>query len=73
MGDLTVTVEAGMKLFDLQAKLLSHQQFLPIDTNYPDATLGGIVATADAGSWRQRYGGVRDLLLGLSLLGKSLT
>ena len=68
VGDLTVTVEAGMKLVDLQAKLRSHQQFLPIDTNYPDATLGGIVATADAGSWRQRYGGVRDLLLGLSFV-----
>ena len=30
--------------------------------------MGGIVATADAGSWRQRYGGVRDLLLGLSFV-----
>ena len=57
-----------MKLVDLQAKLRSHNQFLPIDTNYGDATLGGIVATADTGSWRQRYGGVRDLLLGLSFV-----
>lgn len=68
VGDLTVTVEAGMKLADLQEKLRSHNQFLPIDTNYADATLGGIVATADTGSWRQRYGGVRDLLLGLSFV-----
>ena len=60
VDDLTVTVEAGMKLFDLQEKLRSHKQFLPIDANYADATLGGIVATADAGSWRQRYGGVRE-------------
>jgi glycolate oxidase FAD binding subunit len=68
VGDLTVTVEAGMKLADLQSKLRSHHQFLPLDSHYPDATLGGIVATADAGSWRQRYGGVRDLLLGLSFI-----
>jgi len=68
VGDLTVTVEAGMKLADLQLKLRSHQQFLPLDSFYGDATLGGIVATADAGSWRQRYGGVRDLLLGLSFV-----
>ncbi|MEL6929528.1 MAG: FAD-binding oxidoreductase [Cyanobacteria bacterium J06600_6] len=68
VGDLTVTAEAGMKLVDLQAQLRSHNQFLPIDTNYDDATLGGIVATADTGSWRQRYGGVRDLLLGLSFV-----
>lgn len=68
VGDLTVTVEAGMKLADLQSKLRSHHQFLPLDSHYANATLGGIVATADAGSWRQRYGGVRDLLLGLSFV-----
>lgn len=68
VGDLTVTVEAGMKLIDLQAKLRSHQQFLPLDVQDANATLGGIVSTADAGSWRQRYGGVRDLLLGLSFI-----
>jgi len=69
VGDLTITVEAGMKLSDLQDILRSHNQFLPIDPSYPDtATLGGIVATADTGSWRQRYGGVRDLLLGLSFV-----
>ena len=69
IGDLTVTVEAGMKLADLQQELRSHNQFLPLDPSYPDtATLGGIVATADTGSWRQRYGGVRDLLLGLSFV-----
>ncbi len=68
VGDLTVTAEAGMKLADLQAQLRSHNQFLPIDPSHGDATLGGIVATADTGSWRQRYGGVRDLLLGLSFV-----
>ncbi len=66
VGDLTVTAEAGMKLTDLQAVLRSHNQFLPLDPSHADATLGGIVATGDTGSWRQRYGGVRDLLLGLS-------
>ena len=68
VGDLTVTAEAGMKLADLQKQLRSHNQFLPIDPSHDDATLGGIVATADTGSWRQRYGGVRDLLLGLSFV-----
>ena len=68
VGDLTVTAEAGMKLIDLQHQLRSHNQFLPLAPAYTDATLGGIVATADTGSWRQRYGGVRDLLLGLSFV-----
>ncbi|MEM9541543.1 MAG: FAD-binding oxidoreductase [Cyanobacteria bacterium P01_E01_bin.42] len=69
VGDLTVTVEAGVKLTDLQAALQPTGQFLPLDPAYPEnATLGGIVATADSGSWRHRYGGVRDLLLGLSFV-----
>nr|WP_124975120.1 FAD-binding oxidoreductase [Aphanothece sacrum] len=69
VGDLTITVEAGITLAQLQATLKQHNQFLPIDPSYPDtATLGGIIATADAGSWQQRYGGMRDLVLGLSFV-----
>jgi glycolate oxidase FAD binding subunit len=69
IADLTVTVEAGVKLSDLQAFLKPHRQFLPIDPSYPEqATIGGIVATADSGSWRQRYGGIRDLVLGCSIV-----
>jgi len=69
VGDLTVTVEAGVKLADLPEILLKTGQFLPIEPAYPqDATLGGIVATADSGSLRHRYGGVRDLLLGISFV-----
>ncbi len=69
VGDLTVTVEAGMRLADLQAILAQANQFLPIDPAYPEhATIGGIVATADTGALRQRYGGVRDLLLGITFV-----
>ena len=69
VGDLTVTAEAGMKFADLQLILAAAGQFLPIDPAYPqEATLGGIVATADAGSLRHRYRGVRDLLLGITFV-----
>jgi glycolate oxidase FAD binding subunit len=69
VGDLTVTVEAGVKLSELQRILAQSHQFLPVDPAYPDsATVGGIVATADSGSWRQRYGGIRDMVLGLSFV-----
>lgn len=69
VGDLTVTVEAGMRLAELQAILARSGQFLALDPAYLDsATLGGIVATADAGSLRHRYGGVRDMLLGVSFM-----
>lgn len=69
VGDLTVTVEAGVKFAQLQAILLKTNQFLPLEPAYPqNATIGGIIATADSGSLRQRYGGIRDMLLGISLV-----
>jgi glycolate oxidase FAD binding subunit len=67
LGDLTVTVEAGVKLADLQNALAPTGQFLPLNPAYPETTtIGGLIATAD--SWRQRYGGVRDLVLGISFV-----
>jgi glycolate oxidase FAD binding subunit len=69
VGDLTVTAEAGMKFADLQRILATAGQFLALDPAYPQqATLGGIVAAADAGSLRHRYRGVRDMLLGISFV-----
>ncbi len=69
VGDLTVTVEAGMKFPELQQILATAGQFLALDPTTPaNATIGGIVSTADAGSLRQRYGGVRDQLLGFSFV-----
>ncbi len=67
VGDLTVTVEAGFSFQLLQNQLATAGQFLPIDPLFSDrATIGGLIATADTGSGRHRYGGVRDLLLGIS-------
>ncbi len=69
VGDLTVTVEAGMKFSDLQALLTKSRQFLALDPTAPEsATIGGIVATGDTGSLRQRYGSVRDQLLGITFV-----
>ncbi len=69
VGDLTITVEAGTKFADVQNILATAGQFLALDPTAPEmATMGGIVATADTGSLRQRYGGVRDQLLGISFV-----
>jgi glycolate oxidase FAD binding subunit len=69
VGDLTVTAEAGMKFADVQAVLGQAGQFLAIDPSYGDrATLGGIIATGDTGSLRQRYNSVRDMVLGISFV-----
>ena len=69
VGDLTVTAETGMRVADLQIELAKGGQFLAIDPSYAaTATLGGVVATGDTGALRQRYGGIRDMLIGLSFV-----
>ncbi|MDT9189981.1 MAG: FAD-binding oxidoreductase [Limnospira sp. PMC 894.15] len=69
VGDLTVTVEAGMQYRELQQILAKQGQFLGFDPCYQDdATIGGIIATGDSGSLRHRYRGIRDMLLGISFV-----
>jgi glycolate oxidase FAD binding subunit len=69
VGDMTVTLEAGMRFTDLQSHLAKHQQWIPLDPAYPEqATVGGMLATRDAGSLRHRYGGMRDLCLGVTVV-----
>ena len=68
-SDLTVTVEAGMKFSELEAILPKTSQFLALDPTAPtEATIGGIIATSDTNSLRQRYGSVRDQLLGITFV-----
>ena len=64
-GDMTVTVKAGTRLDELQSHLRREGQFLAIDPPVP-GTVGGLIATADSGPRRLRYGGVRDLILGVT-------
>ncbi|MGB6298176.1 MAG: FAD-binding oxidoreductase [Rivularia sp. (in: cyanobacteria)] len=69
VGDLTLTVESGVKFADIQATLTKHNQILALNPTTPDlATIGGIIATNDTGSLRQRYGSVRDQLLGVTFV-----
>ncbi len=40
-----------------------------LDPLWPErATVGGIVATNDSGSLRLRYGGLRDLIIGMTIV-----
>lgn len=66
-GDLTVTVRAGTLLSDLQSELAKAGQFLAIDPPVTGST-GGLIAVGDSGPRRLRYGGVRDLLLGVTIV-----
>ncbi|MEP0919232.1 FAD-binding oxidoreductase [Leptolyngbya sp. DQ-M1] len=68
-GDLTVTAEAGISFAKLQSIVGEVGQFCAIDPTGPDqATLGGVIATADTGSLRHRYNSVRDMLLGVTFV-----
>ncbi|HEU4687697.1 MAG TPA: FAD-binding oxidoreductase, partial [Vicinamibacterales bacterium] len=66
-GDMTVTAQAGMPLATLNRHLSEHRQHLPIESAFEDATVGGIIATNDAGPMRHRFGTPRDLLIGVTL------
>ncbi len=68
-GDLTAVLQAGMRLGDAQDSFARAGQRLSIDPPDQDAraTIGGVVATADSGPLRHRYGGIRDLILGVQV------
>lgn len=76
VDDLTITVDAGMPLADLQAALAKHQQWLPLNWPWGSSmaspssagTIGGLVARGLSGGLRQRHLGVRDQIIGISLI-----
>jgi glycolate oxidase FAD binding subunit len=67
--DLTCTVQAGCTWHQLQQTLAKHGQFVALDPLWPErATVGGILATNDSGALRHRYGSLRDLVIGMTLV-----
>jgi glycolate dehydrogenase FAD-binding subunit len=67
--DMTVTVEAGMMMAELQATLAERGQFLPLDPPLAArATVGGTVAANASGPWRCAYGSARDWLIGVRVV-----
>ena len=73
-ADLTVTVEAGIRLATLQEGLAKHGQYLSLDPPYADrCTIGGMTATNASGPSRLRYGSTRDLVLGMRVVQSSGT
>jgi glycolate dehydrogenase FAD-binding subunit len=68
VGDFTAILQAGVALARAQEAFHAEGQMFALDPPLGDgATIGGIVATADSGPLRHRYGGVRDLVVGITV------
>ncbi|MBX3634504.1 MAG: glycolate oxidase subunit GlcE [Rubrivivax sp.] len=69
-SELVVTVRAGTPLAELEALLAQQGQCLPFEPPCfaPAGTVGGMVAAGLAGPARAAVGGVRDYVLGATLL-----
>jgi glycolate oxidase FAD binding subunit len=67
--DQVIVVEGGLTLARLQALAHQNGQWLGVDAPLAShATLGGLVAVGGFGPRRTRYGAIRDLLLGVTLI-----
>ena len=65
--DLTITVEAGLRVADLQRILSEQRQRLPVDiADAHRATIGGAVAAGASGPRRLGHGSLRDYLIGVT-------
>lgn len=69
-GDQIIRLQSGAKLSDVLERVSGSDQLLGLDppeTN-DGATIGGVVATNSTGLQRLRYGTVRDLIIGITVV-----
>ncbi|HEU5027311.1 MAG TPA: FAD-binding protein [Spirillospora sp.] len=69
-SDMTVTVRAGTPLAALQDVLAGKGQQVALDAGRVGrgATVGGLIATGDAGPARHSYGTLRDSVIGITVV-----
>ncbi|TNC29751.1 FAD-binding protein [Amycolatopsis alkalitolerans] len=69
-ADMTIAVRAGTPLVAIQQVLAEHHQRVAFDPARAarGATVGGLLATADAGPLRTGYGSLRDLVIGVTVV-----
>jgi glycolate oxidase FAD binding subunit len=69
-ADMTVSVRAGTPLRELNDELAEHGQHVALDAARvaDGATVGGLLATADAGPGALVHGSLRDLVIGATLV-----
>ncbi len=68
-GDMTATVQAGCTVAEFGRVLAERGQRLAVDPLWPArATIGGILAANDSGALRGTFGGLRDQLIGVTMV-----
>ena len=69
-GDMTVSLRAGTPLRELAGELAPHGQYVAFDAARvaDGASVGGLIATADAGPSALVFGSLRDLVIGVTLV-----
>jgi glycolate oxidase FAD binding subunit len=66
--DLTVRVAAAVRMTDLESALGAQERFFPCDVPFfGGATVGGAIASGRNGALSQRFGALRDNVLGLRI------
>jgi glycolate oxidase FAD binding subunit len=65
VANFTLIAEAGLPLCEVYRLTTPCQQFLPLGYAGTTASLGGLLVTNTSSVKRWRYGGVRDLVLGV--------
>jgi FAD/FMN-containing dehydrogenase len=64
--DLTARVSSGARMADLEAALAAQERFFPCDVPFSGgASVGGALAAGRNGALAQRFGALRDNVLGL--------
>jgi glycolate oxidase FAD binding subunit len=68
-GDLTATVGAGTPWAAMERELAKHGQRVALDPLFAEvATVGGVIVVNDSGALRMRYGSLRDLVIGMTIV-----
>ncbi len=68
-GDLTIGVEAGRRLGEVQQLIAENGLLLPLDpAKAQQTTVGGALATASFGPLKHSFGGAREYCIGVSFV-----
>lgn len=68
-GDMTLSIDAGTPLRQVEEFLRPHRQFLPLAVPcFETTTAGGVVASGIDSVLRQQYGPARDFLIGAEFI-----